>query len=469
MYQIKKSPNKKMFDWQKLLNRDRRRPTKKNEKDRRREFDRDYDRVIYCSAFRRLKDKAQVFPLERNDFVRTRLAHSLEVSTLGRSFGTEVYEDLIAKKRITSTYQNDIPTILSTSCLLHDIGNPPFGHFGEESIRSWFKEYSKRNKKSKLNKAQKEDFKNFEGNAQGFRLVTYTQFLDDDKGLNLTYGTLASLIKYPCSSTQIKNNGPKAFRKFGYFQKEKEVFKEVIEKTGLKENSRHPLVFLMEAADDVAYSTIDIEDALRKREISCQTFVDFMRDKLKGPKYKKLIDKFEDSRNELRSTWGKEQADSIAIQKFRIDSIGRMFRACVDAFSNNYDKIMEGDFSEQLINVSEEKDLYETCKEFARNYVYVLPSVLSLEILGCKVIHGLLDIFVDAIKSNNRNNSKTKEGKLFILISHSLRNLATKFGNNIEDEDTQYHLATDYISGMTDNHALNVYQNLTGIRIGGIK
>ncbi|MGD0591425.1 MAG: dGTP triphosphohydrolase [Bacteroidota bacterium] len=458
-----------MLEWHKLLNKERRRKSDKNRSDQRNPFERDYDRVIYCSSFRRLKDKAQVFPLERDDFVRTRLAHSLEVSTLGRSFGTDVFKTLKKRKRIKrdEVDENEIAAILSTVCLLHDIGNPPFGHFGEESIRSWFTKFFSDHKPS-LSVAQRKDFENFEGNAQAFRIATYTQFLRDEMGLNLTYGTLASLIKYPCSSTEFIPKGPRPLKKFGYFQTEKDVFEDVIKKNGIEKLSRHPLAFLMEAADDIAYSAIDIEDALRKKEIPCHTFIEYMGDNLKDIDEKKLITKFKKKRDDLRKTWGNGLADSIAIQEFRIESTGIMFRACVNAFCENYSKIMECDFSKELIKASTASHLYSTCQDFARKYVYVIPSVLSLEILGCKVIHGLLDFFVKSVHSGNRNNQGTEEGKLFLLISPGLRKLVEKY-KDIEHEDIQYHLATDFISGMTDNHALNLYQNLSGIRIGGIK
>jgi len=455
-----------MLEWKYLLNDERRRKSNRKEGDRRTEFERDYDRIIYMSSFRRLKDKAQVFPLERDDFVRTRLAHSLEVSTLGRSFGVDVTEKIKDEHKLRDVKDSDFPnfqrnvsTILSTACLIHDIGNPPFGHFGEESIRGWFKKYFTKN--STLTDEQKNDFLHFEGNAQALRIVTYLQALDDDKGINLTYGTLGSTIKYLCSSSNIRECPGKSRTKCGYYQSEKAIFEEIQNNTMLN-YQRHPLVFLLEAADDLAYSAIDVEDAIQKGAISCEIFCDYMSQKL--DKYKILITNFNNNRQMYSKDWKIFRSNYISIQKFRIDATGYMFRDCVDAFSQYYDDIMDGSYDKELILHSNSAEIYEALRSFAKEYVYVRPNVLMLEIVGCKVIQGLLDIFVEAVRDEHRNDMRTEAGKIFGLISPHLRSLINIYGN-INDEYQQLQLVTDYISGLTDTYALNLYQNLSGIKL----
>jgi len=449
--------------WGPLLNDSRRRPTDKKPEDQRGEFERDYDRTVYSSSFRRLKDKAQVFPLERDDFVRTRLTHSLEVSSLGRSFGIDAIKSLknLNKLKGGDVKESDAAAILSTACLLHDIGNPPFGHFGEESIRSWFAENIGKFGAS-LPVNERNDFLIFEGNAQGLRVICYTQCLGDDKGLNLTYATLASTIKYPCDSNSI-NPSPKSRSKFGFFQSEKAIFHEIQTATQLR-GKRHPLVFLVEAADDIAYSAIDVEDALKKKSVSTELFLQFLTDHRQESLKTYFLS--EKSRY-LSDGWGESLATTMAIQRFRIEATGIMFRSCIETFCNKYDEIMSGAFSDDLISASSSRELYLTLKTFAKKHVYSLENVLTLEIVGMKVIHGLLDIFVPAVRSGNRTNLASADGKLFALISPGLKQLVNKYGD-INHESDQLHLVVDYISGMTDSFALSVYRRLTGITLDGI-
>ena len=249
-----------MSDWIKLLNSERRKHagnkqrSEPDETEERTEIERDYDRILFSTPVRRLADKTQVFPLERNDSVRNRLTHSHEVANLARSIGTslvwghKVADDVKGSKR-------DIPAMLAAVGLAHDLGNPPFGHQGEHAIQSWFKAKAENEPRAfeGLNKAQKSDFFNFDGNAQTFRLVTRLQLVDHEYGLDLTYGTLAALLKYPCDASNVSKDNA-ATKKSGVFQSEKVIAEEVWKQTGLRLGQRHPLTYIMEACDDIAYS-----------------------------------------------------------------------------------------------------------------------------------------------------------------------------------------------------------------------
>jgi dGTPase len=419
------------FKWDKLLSSERQRPTDRHKEDKRSEFERDYDRLVTSSALRRLQDKTQVFPLEHHDFIRTRLTHSLEVSAYGRSFGAEVARR-IAKSRFDdlATPERDIPTVMSTVCLAHDIGNPPFGHFGETAIRSWFESWFKKSEENRsgLSDSQQNDFLNFEGNAQGLRILSYLQCLNDDKGLNFTYGTLGSSLKYTASSLEIDKNR-KSKQKVGYFTSEKELFEKIQNATGLG-NARHPLAFLMEASDDIAYSTTDLEDALKKRVVEFDTIVEALETNLKGTSHFDLLeDRRENIQKEDRKGlkdiymhrkdegWSTREAAQIAFVNFRVAAIGAMFRSCVNSFIENYEAIMEGEFDKELITISDSSKLCSALKDIVDKYVYSSHSVLMVEVIGNQVIHSLLDMFVKAVTSDSREDIRTLDGKLFNLVS----------------------------------------------------
>ena len=462
------------LNWNSLLNEQRRRPTEKYKGDFRNEFERDYDRSIYTPYFRKLQDKAQVFPLEHDDFVRTRLTHSIEVSSLGRAFGVDVVQNLEEKKLVGKDEidKRKISALLSTVCLLHDIGNPPFGHFGEESIRMWFVEWFKLQEELKhkdpdnyliadLTPEQKNDFIYYEGNAQTLRIVTFLQCLDDDKGLNLTYGTLAGLIKYPTDSSNIDEN-IKAKSKYGYFQAEKKVFEEIQDKCQLN-CTRHPLVILMEAADDIAWSIIDIEDALRKGTIQFEEFIEYMGDKYEIINKNKRWDNFLENSKKYKNDWGFIRSYNIALQKLRIKLIGDMFRDCVSAFVDNYKLIMNGEFNESLISKSKSADVNNVLCGFARKHIYKDRAILAMEVVGCEVIQVLLNFIVVSILKNKENKIKTYEGKIYNLMGPVLRKLHENY-----TPQTTYDkllLATDFISGLTDTYALNLYQKWSGIKL----
>lgn len=288
------------MDWNKLLSEERARESN-TLSDHRNGFEKDYDRIIPSSSLRRLQDKAQVFPLQENDIVRTRLSHSLEVSAIGRSFGNLIGARLTNDGTVTiQDFPRKMSSLLATVCLVHDLGNPPFGHFGETVIQNWFKQWfekeifrSYKGVKT-LTQDQKNDFMYFEGNAQALRILTRLQFLNDQYGVNFTYGTLAALIKYPHSSSEINPSRGKSYSKFGYFQSEKDIVEKIKKATGIGE-SRHPLSFLMEASDDIAYLAADIEDGVKKGVVKWDQEYEIIKNRL-GNRYQKGFEYLEELR-----------------------------------------------------------------------------------------------------------------------------------------------------------------------------
>ena len=451
------------FDWERLLNQDRRRPTTKVSEDKRSEFDRDYDRLVSSSSLRRLQDKTQVFPLEHHDFIRTRLTHSLEVSTLGRSFGVDVVRTL-AKKGIEELtgHVDQIAAILSTVCLAHDIGNPPFGHFGESAIRSWFDKHAR---SFSLTDSQKHDLVGFEGNAQGFRIITYLQSLNDQYGMNFTFGTLASFLKYTASSLEVDTSAGKSKQKVGYFTSEKSIFDEVQERTDLK-GARHPLAFLMEASDDIMYCTVDLEDGLKKGVVKFDSICDNLENELRGTDHHFLLERVRKVfRDRQAEGWSIREAEQIACINLKIWAIGVMFRACVDAFVDNYRAIMSGEFDKSLITASSASNLQAVLIRVAREHVYSSSVVTMLEVVGARVIQGLFSHFVPAVMSEKREDATCLEGKVFRVISESLRTLNRIHGRRLSDDYDRLQLVTDFISRMTDSYALNLYRRLEGMQL----
>ena len=277
------------MEWTRLLSTKRQRPgrhqdVRSADTDLRSEFEKDYHRIIGSASFRRLQDKTQVFPLDKSDFIRTRLTHSMEVSSLAKSLGQNIGESILAHKKDTSFtpgMKEDICNILQCAGLIHDIGNPPFGHYGEFAIREWFErnlpvlKYHGTPIEELLEEQMREDFYHFEGNAQALRLVSKLHFLVDENGMNLTYALLNTIIKYPVASIQIRpKSGDIREKKMGYYYADRELFEDIVMETGAG-NCRHPLTFILEAADDIAYSTADLEDALKKGMFTVDEFITY--------------------------------------------------------------------------------------------------------------------------------------------------------------------------------------------------
>ena len=349
------------MEWKKLLCDDRVRSYKSNSSgDFRTEYEKDYHRIIGSASFRRMQDKTQVFPLDKSDFVRTRLTHSLEVSSFAKSLGQNIGKGIIREQKdieFLPEYQGYVCDILQCAGLLHDIGNPPFGHFGETAIRGWFRanlpqiRFQRRDGNAQplseiLSSQMKEDFCNFEGNTQALRLVSKLHYLVDENGMNLTKSLLGTIIKYPCSSLEISKGSHIKYHKMGYFYAERGLFGDLQESLGTH-GHRHPLAFVLEAADDIAYKTADIEDAVKK---GCITYGQLVRElknfgaKLTGG-HKDAFDKISHSleqKYERALNRGLQQAEGNAVQNWAVYVQGWMINAATENFLKNYDALMDG-------------------------------------------------------------------------------------------------------------------------------
>lgn len=435
--------------------------------DGRNPFDSDYSRMMLSSHLRRLQDKAQVFPLEKSDFIRTRLTHSLEVSCFARGLGLGVEKYLLNKGIISNNVLGYIPRILEVAGLIHDVGNPPFGHFGEEIIKSYFRQLDSPSANPNIKEAferleqkEKSDFLNFDGNVQGFRILRKLGLARDDNSYNLTMPILATMVKYPYSSIEGNKKG-KDFaycqKKFGYFVSESNDYAKIIETLGLKEHQRHPLTYLLEAADDIAYSVSDVEDGHKLGTITLE-----------------LIKKaFDDNccTQELDDLKIFENNLDLYVHELRIKCQSKMLIDVTNKFNENVDRFINGSFDVDLLKESNSQNLRNAFEDLSI-YNFSNIKVLKCELLGKEVLTYLLNTFYDALFSpniyaNNKFNRKSKEFKIFSLIS---KNYVEKACNKKEDFPTniykRFMLVTDYISGMTDTFALNLYQELTGKPLG---
>ena len=450
--------------WEKLLEPTRFRKSRviKEITDARNPFENDYSRIILSPHVRRLQNKAQVFPLDDTDFTRTRLTHSLEVSNFAKGLGLGVEKELINKKKLDINYKGYIPAILSTAGLLHDIGNPPFGHFGEDTIKKFFTEYFSNNDLSLCNE-EKQDFMNFDGNVQGFRILRKLGLSDDEYSYNLTYPTLASIIKYPYSSVDGNKakSGLISQKKFGYFQSEKVDYQSINEKLGLN-GKRHPLVFLLEAADDIAYSVCDIEDGFRKNIITKDIIMEKLENNLAGTKNESFIQSFKEIEENLPNHLAK---DDLLIQKFRISVQGFMLNEATKTFVEKHDDILNGNFDDDLVMSSDASSLRKAFKQLSIiNFQH--RSVLTRELVGDRVITFLLDNLIKAVlHENSKDKPKSKEAKLFALISPNYKQVYLHHSHYHSENYKKIQLVTDYVCGMTDSFALNLYRELRGQNI----
>lgn len=431
--------------------------------DGRNPFENDYGRLISSSPIRRLQDKTQVFPLEQSDYIRTRLTHSLEVSYIASSIGKSIERFLIDEKGLNEKkYNGHISSILRSAGLIHDLGNPPFGHFGETAIQSYFSMYFDKKESCTLSEREKEDFKNFDGNVQTFRILRKLQYLFDENSYNLTYPTLASIIKYPSSSIN-GNKGKRAPRiaekKFGYYASEQKDYEEINSFLNLN-NNRHPLVYLLEAADDIAYNAADIEDGAKLGIINFEDIKEVFKDNLVENKdlLKKL--KLLHRKNKDNSL----DRLSLTAQQFRIITQGRMIEGVINCFKDNYDNIMEGKFEEELLDRSSGSDIRNAYKKL-QYIIFDNKKIIQTELAGGEIIAGLLKIFLDAADSDSfHSRGNNRETRLYKNISSSYRYIYENFGYS-NDEYKRIQLIVDFISGMTDSYALNLYRKLKGIRL----
>ena len=454
----------------------------------RNDIERDHDRILFSTPFRRLGDKTQVFPLESIESIRTRLTHSYEVANLARSIGIQ----------LAATYASDlpsdairtIPAALAAVGLVHDLGNPPFGHQGEQSIRSWFKKnkeklYSGNDNNtaeenadvSRLTTQETEDFLNFEGNAQTLRLVAKLQVIGDDLGLNLTVCTLNSMMKYVVASDNIDKE-MQACKKNGFFSSEQKIVEIIRDCVGLTGTARHPLSLVMEACDDIAYSVIDAEDAAKKDLISCNDLMTWLKTDGEShsavdPIIEYVCSCTEDQHKRLRDQkLHPAELNDVTMQKFRTTAIHVLVCAVLKAFSENYTEIMKGIFSRNLIDVSVGSELCKGMKSFDRENAYKNRSVLEIELNGHNVIHRLMDYLWQGISHRekfscvmSRRNNPFAE-YVYSRISRNYRRVFEKkvvYSYEHHVQPVRYRelqLLTDMISGMTDQFCIDLYEDL---------
>jgi len=452
-----------MLDWNKLLSHKRLGIDEKyttREDAARSQFQRDYDRIIFSSPFRRLQNKTQVFPLPGSIFVHNRLTHSLEVASVGRTLGSTIANGLEERGiNVPQSTLDGIGSIVSSACLAHDLGNPPFGHSGEDAISRYFKEVDTNNIADKISDEQFEDLIHFEGNANAFRLLTH-QFTGRRKGgFALTYATIGTLLKYPCTSTDLKNaNSP--YEKYGVFQTEKDILLQVAEEIGLKKINnqetvfcRHPLVFLMEAADDICYQIVDLEDSHRLGILS-------------GEKTKELMLSFFDSTedekalSDLQALLEDVTDENEQIVILRSRTISKLIDDCVNVFWEHYDEIMNGEFHSSLTKSLQgaSKKALQTVSEVANNKIYNSKEVVEIQIAGHRILSELLQDFITAVLNDNS-----------LYTKQLLRLLPSQLICNDENTFKQIMSVVDYISGMTDVYALEIYRKIKGISFSVIR
>jgi dGTPase len=416
--------------------------------DDRSEFQRDYDRLIFSAPFRRLQNKTQVFPLPGSVFVHNRLTHSLEVACVGRSLGVNVAHRLKAKKNIETPYLEEIGSIVSAACLAHDLGNPPFGHSGEKAIATFFSEGNGQHLMSEMTLEEWKDCTCFEGNANALRLLTHQFNGRRPGGFVLTYSTLASVVKYPYASIYAD---PKK-QKFGFFNSEKADFEKIAEELGIPHSHenlnrfvRHPLVYLVEAADDICYQIMDIEDAHKLKILT-------------SDEVKSLFLGFFSVEKVARRMETMNMVTDVneQIAYLRSSVIGQLIDECSAVFAENEEAILNGTFSSSLIKQLPQQSVeaYRSCEKMAVAKIYRSSEVLDIELAGYKIILTLLEHLVLAVLHPEKAYSQ----QLLMRIPEQYEtNSPTTYGKIMS--------VLDYISGMTDIYALDLFRKITGMNI----
>ncbi len=420
--------------------------------DDRSEFKRDYDRLVFSAPFRRMQNKTQVFPLPGSIFVHNRLTHSLEVSSVGRSLGDDVAH-LLKKKHpeLVGTLFEEIGTIVSAACLAHDMGNPPFGHSGERAIQAYFKEGLGTYLQKQLSAEFWADLTHFEGNANAFRLLTHRFKGRRDGGFVMTYSMLASIVKYPHTSLCAGEKG-----KFGFFSSESELYRRIADEMGIicLSNSkneiayvRHPLVYLVEAADDICYEIMDIEDAHKLKLLSYE-------------ETESLLLGFFDSetQEQIRRRVDEEGVtdENEKVVYMRACAIGKLENECVNVFVEHEEDILNGTFDGSLIKNMHplQKEAYKRCTEVSKQRIYNSKIVLDVELSGYKIMETLMQDLVDAAVNPNKFHSR-----------QLIRRFSSQYDIESDDLETRLMAVLDYISGMTDVYALDIYQKINGISL----
>ena len=441
------------MEWSKLLSGKRLGVEHYHErKHERTNFQRDYDRLIFSSPFRRLQNKTQVFPLPGSIFVHNRLTHSLEVSCVGRSLGKNVSSGLIQKYADADNVSfSEIDSIVSAACLAHDMGNPPFGHSGERAISAYFTDGKGTQFEQKVRDegGRWEDFLYFEGNANAMRLLTHKFTGRREGGFALTYSTLASVVKYPFASVHATK------RKFGFFQTEEETYLRIVEELGIprinpgKEiYARYPLVYLVEAADDICYQIMDIEDAHKLHLLTKDEAIDLFLGFFEG---KRLED--------IKNTMEMVNDTNEQISYLRSCIIGLLVDECTQEFLDNEELFLEGTYNRNLIEgVSETaRKAYKKCSEVAYEKIYVSRDVVDIELAGYHIFGYLLETIIDAMMNPEHSYSR-------LLLSR----VPSQYNVHSPTIYGKIQCALDYISGMTDVYALDLYRKITGLSLPAV-
>ena len=446
--------SRKMMDWQRLITNKRLGQEQRHSErhDDRTEFKRDYDRLIFSAPFRRLQNKTQVFPLPGSIFVHNRLTHSLEVASVGMSLGNDVATLLTEKHpELRNTLINEIGQIVSTACLAHDLGNPPFGHSGEKAIQTFFTEGAGQSLKGMVSDNLWNDITRFEGNANAFRILTHRFQGRRPGGFVMTYSTLASIVKYPFESAAAGTHG-----KFGFFSTEKDTYRRIAADMGILQLSpdgmplryaRHPLVYLVEAADDICYEIMDIEDANKLKILSfdetAQLLLGFFDDDTRSNILKRI-------ETEMLTD------DNEKVVYMRSCVIGILVNECVKAFVEHEQDILDGTMKGCLIdNISPiQREAYRRCVDVSVARIYRSKPVLDVELSGYKIMATLMEQMTEAAVHPERYYSKQLIGRV-----------SSQYDINSPDLETRIMAVIDYISGMTDVYALDVYQKINGISL----
>ena len=410
-------------------------------------FQQDYDRIVFTSALRRLKDKTQVFPLAQSDYVRTRLTHSLEASCVGRSLGSMVGRAIVDRHGLApEVHPSDFGAVVAAACLAHDIGNPPFGHAGEDAMRAWFASHSAY--LAGLDPDQRADLLNYEGNAQGFRILTHLQNPTNPGGLQLTCAVLATFAKYPRRSHLTEPLAGKSARKFGYFQAEAGLFAEVADTVGLIPRAegawfRHPLTFLVEAADDTCYLVVDIEDGVQQGCVSPEQAEELLLDLAGGIEAASRLKHLEDPKRR--------------IEYLRARAIGRLVDEAARIFLENEVAILDGSFDYALFDVSPVGETLHKVRKVAEEQIYNARQVMEVMAAGYEVISGLLDGYVDGACG-----PQTARNRVWANL------LPADFDQTAGESNYLRLLqVADMIAGMTDSYAVSAYRRLKGIELPG--
>ena len=442
------------MNWQQLISNKRlgqevRHPERHDDRS---EFKRDYDRLIFSAPFRRMQNKTQVFPLPGSIFVHNRLTHSLEVASVGMSLGNDVARELkLRHPELTGTLFEEIGTIVSTACLAHDMGNPPFGHSGEKAIQAFFREGKGMELKPRMSSEFWDNLIHFEGNANAFRLLAHRFHGRREGGFVMTYSTLASIVKYPHSSLAAGKKG-----KFGFFCFEEHYYRRIADELGIRRLSadgeplryaRHPLVYLVEAADDICYEIMDIEDAHKLRILSFDETMSLLLGFFDNCQREKILNRIVDE----GITDNNEK-----VVYLRACAIGKLECECARAFVEHESEILDGTLKGCLIDyiTPSVRDAYRHCSELSVQRIYNSKPVLDVELSGYKIMETLMDALIEAAVSPEKFHSEQLR-----------KRFSNQYDINSPDFETRVMAVIDFISGMTDVFALDIYQKIQGISL----